>query len=95
MVRNLIVLLVIGLVAGVIAREVTPSGRYLSTVATVPVGLTGSFVGNLLGGVLHDRGSALTRAGWIDSITGAIVVLGGHLAVSGRRGIRTCGAWSC
>jgi uncharacterized membrane protein YeaQ/YmgE (transglycosylase-associated protein family) len=86
---NLIVLLVIGLVAGFIARAVIPGKQDLSIVATIVLGIIGSFVGNLLGGLISGRGFELAPAGWIGSIIGAIVVLGVYVAVTGRRGSRT------
>ena len=85
MIWNLIVLLVIGLVAGFIARAVVPGKQNLSIVATIVLGVIGSFVGNLLGGIISGRGFELGTAGWIGSILGAIIVLGVYVAVTGRR----------
>ena len=89
MIWNLIVLLVIGLVAGLIARAVIPGKQDLSIVTTILLGIAGSLVGNLLGGLLSGRGFELGTAGWIGSIIGAIIVLGIYVAVSGRRGSRS------
>ncbi|MGY1709348.1 GlsB/YeaQ/YmgE family stress response membrane protein [Geodermatophilus sp. SYSU D00758] len=89
MIWNIVVLLVIGLVAGLIARAVIPGKQDLSIVATIGLGVVGSFVGNLLGGLLSGRGFELAPAGWIGSIVGAIIVLGVYVSVTGRRGTRT------
>ncbi len=89
MIWNIIVLLVIGLVAGLIARAVIPGKQDLGILATIVLGIIGSFVGNLLGGILSGRGFELGTAGWIGSIVGAIIVLGVYVAVTGRRGART------
>ena len=89
MIWNIIVLLVIGLVAGLIARAVIPGKQDLSILATIVLGVIGSLVGNLLGGLISGRGFELGTAGWIGSIIGAIVVLGVYVAVTGRRGARS------
>ncbi len=88
MIWNIIVLLVIGLVAGLIARAVIPGKQNLSILATIVLGVIGSFVGNLLGGLISGRGFELAPAGWIGSIIGAIIVLGVYVAATGRRGTR-------
>ncbi|KQR46118.1 putative membrane protein YeaQ/YmgE (transglycosylase-associated protein family) [Frigoribacterium sp. PvP120] len=84
-------LLVIGLVAGFIARAVVPGKQNLSIVATIVLGVVGSFVGGLLGFLLfqHDPTDGFFQpAGIIGSIIGAIVVLVIWVSVSGRRGAR-------
>ena len=88
MIWNIIVLLVIGLVAGLIARAVIPGKQDLGILATIVLGIIGSFVGNLLGGILSGQGFVLGTAGWIGSIVGAILVLGVYVAVTGRRSTR-------
>jgi uncharacterized membrane protein YeaQ/YmgE (transglycosylase-associated protein family) len=74
----LIYLLVIGIIAGFIARAVVPGRDPMSFWATVAVGVVGSFVGGFLGYVLFnedfDEGS-LQASGIIGSIVGAIIVL--------------------
>jgi uncharacterized membrane protein YeaQ/YmgE (transglycosylase-associated protein family) len=77
-------LLVIGLVAGFIARAVVPGKQNLSIVATIVLGVVGSFVGRV---VLEEQ-EAEQPAGIIGSIIGAIVVLVIWVSVSGRRGAR-------
>ena len=89
MIWNIIVLLVIGLVAGLIARAVIPDKQDLGVGAPIVRWVIGSFVGNLLGGLISGRGFGLGTAGWIGSIIGAIVVLGVYVAVTGRRGARS------
>ncbi|SCX37379.1 Uncharacterized membrane protein YeaQ/YmgE, transglycosylase-associated protein family [Klenkia marina] len=88
MLWNIIVLIVIGLVAGFIARAVIPGKQDMSIVATIVLGIIGSLVGNLLGGLISGRGFELGTAGWIGSIIGAIVVLGVYVAVTGRKSVR-------
>lgn len=74
----LLYLLVIGIVAGFIARLLVPGRDSMSFWATVAVGVVGSFVGGFLGYVLfgHDFDEgAIQASGIIGSIVGAVIVL--------------------
>lgn len=64
-----------GLLAGVVARMVVPTGRRYGCLGTILLGVAGSFVGGALGSLISDDGIALDRANWIGSILGAIVIL--------------------
>jgi len=80
-------LLVIGLVAGFIARAVVPGDDSMSIGATILLGIVGSFVGGFLGYVLthHDSNDgAFQASGIIGSIVGAIIALLIYRAVRGR-----------
>jgi uncharacterized membrane protein YeaQ/YmgE (transglycosylase-associated protein family) len=83
---NIIVLIVVGLIAGFIARAVIPGKQAMSVGATILLGIIGSFVGNLLGSLIRGDGFQLGAAGIIGSIIGAIIVLGIYVAVRGRSG---------
>ncbi|WP_409329477.1 GlsB/YeaQ/YmgE family stress response membrane protein [Trujillonella humicola] len=85
MIWNIIVLIVIGLVAGLIARAVIPGKQDLSILGTIVLGIIGSLVGNLLGNVISGNGFEIGTAGFIGSTIGAIIVLGIYVAVTGRR----------
>jgi len=83
---NIIVLIVIGLIAGFIARAVIPGKQSMGILATIVLGIIGSFVGNLLGALLFSPHKfEFGTSGLIGSIIGAIVVLGIYVAVMGRR----------
>lgn len=85
---NIIVLIVIGLVAGFIARAVIPGKQSMSILATIVLGIIGSLVGNLLGSLIFaPHEFTLGTAGWIGSIIGAIVVLGIYVLVTGRKSV--------
>jgi uncharacterized membrane protein YeaQ/YmgE (transglycosylase-associated protein family) len=91
----LIVWLLVGLVAGAVARLVVPGRDPLGVVGTLVLGLTGSVIGGLLAVALTDRTMAeFTAAGLLGSVLGAIValivyrVLQPHGRVTGRRGAR-------
>ena len=72
---GLLAWIVVGLVAGLVARAVVPTSRNLGCLGTVVLGIIGSLVGGTLASVARDDGFALARSGWIGSILGAIVVL--------------------
>jgi len=85
-------LLIIGIIAGFIARAVVPGPDPMGIGATLLLGIVGSFVGGFLGAVLF--GKDLDTEGWfqasgiIGSILGAIVVLLIYrLATRGRHGV--------
>ncbi|HEU5486552.1 MAG TPA: GlsB/YeaQ/YmgE family stress response membrane protein [Microlunatus sp.] len=85
----IISIIVIGLIAGAVARLVIPGRQNLSIVMTIVLGIVGSFVGGFLGYLLFgaDAGGGLLQpAGIIGSIIGAIIVLLIWGAVSRRRG---------
>ena len=71
-------LLVIGLVAGFIARMLLPGKDSLGVGGTLVLGIVGSFVGGFLGyllfGVDFDEG-ALQASGIIGSVVGAVIAL--------------------
>jgi uncharacterized membrane protein YeaQ/YmgE (transglycosylase-associated protein family) len=83
----IIYLLLIGLVAGFIARAVVPGGDPMSVWGTILLGIIGSFIGGFIGYVLthHDaEDGAFQASGIIGSIVGAIIALLIYRAVSGR-----------
>jgi uncharacterized membrane protein YeaQ/YmgE (transglycosylase-associated protein family) len=71
-------LLLVGVIAGALARLLVPGRQHLSIAMTIVLGIIGSFVGGFLGYVLFhkDAGSGfLQPAGIIGSVIGAIIVL--------------------
>ncbi len=85
---SLLWLLVIGLVAGLLARVIVPGKDSMSMVATLVLGVSGSLVGGLLLGLvtggLRDRGFG--PAGLIGSVIGAVIVLLVYNRWTARRG---------
>jgi len=74
----IIVLIVVGAIAGFIARLLLPGRDPMGVVATIVVGIVGSFIGGFLGYLLFGKDSgegALQSSGIIGSIVGAIIVL--------------------
>ena len=72
---GLLAWIVVGLVAGLVARAVVPTGRHLGCLGTIVLGIVGSVVGGTLASVARGDGVDLATSGWIGSILGAVVVL--------------------
>ena len=73
---NLCGWIILGLVAGLIARAVMPGKQSMGLIATTLLGIGGSFVGGFLASIL--RGGSwrvMQPSGYIGSILGAIVLL--------------------
>jgi uncharacterized membrane protein YeaQ/YmgE (transglycosylase-associated protein family) len=83
-------LIIIGLIAGFIARALVPGRDSMSIPATIALGIVGSFVGGFLFYVLHIGGSdsGFKPARLIGSIIGAIIALVVYNAVTGRKHAR-------
>jgi uncharacterized membrane protein YeaQ/YmgE (transglycosylase-associated protein family) len=84
----IITLLLVGLVAGYIARALVPGRDPMGVLATMLLGVVGSFIGGFLGYVLFGKDvseGALQPSGIIGSVIGAIVALLVWRAFSRRR----------
>ena len=94
MLAFIVILLVVGLIAGAIARLLLPGRDPIGLVGTIALGVLGSFVGGFLQNLLFYHTLAITRihpAGIIGSVIGAFVVLlllraSGHERGHSRRG---------
>ncbi len=94
MIGTIIGLIVIGLIAGFIARALVPGRQSMSVLQTLLLGVVGSFVGGFLGRILFGSGDGFVQpASWIGSIIGAVIVLLVYLQVKKRSatGARTAG----
>lgn len=67
--------LLIGLIAGFIARALVPGPDPMGWLGTMVLGIVGSLVGGTLAALLFGGTLALSAAGIIGSIIGAIIVL--------------------
>jgi len=71
-------IIVIGLIAGALARLVVPGRQNISIGMTILLGIVGSFVGGFLGYLIFQSDAPdgfLQPSGIIGSIIGAIIVL--------------------
>ena len=83
---NLIWWLLVGLIAGAIARLVVPGRDPLGVFGTILLGLVGSVIGGFVGDLLTAGDQDLSPAGLIGSILGAIAALLIYRFVVSRRG---------
>jgi uncharacterized membrane protein YeaQ/YmgE (transglycosylase-associated protein family) len=87
MIGFILYLIVIGLVAGFIARALVPGRDSMSVPATILLGIVGSFIGGFIGYVLTHKDAndgAFQASGIIGSIVGAIAALLVYRAINGR-----------
>ena len=85
MIGTIVGLLVIGLIAGLIARAVVPGRQSMSVLQTILLGVVGSFVGGSLGWILFGRGDGFIQpSSWIGSLIGAVIVLLVYLLIKRR-----------
>ena len=90
MVTSIIGWIIFGAIVGVIARFLMPGRDAMGWVATIVLGILGSFAGGFLANLLFRGDVAVNSpASWIGSIIGAIVLLAIYRAVVGRRTVRT------
>jgi uncharacterized membrane protein YeaQ/YmgE (transglycosylase-associated protein family) len=68
---------IIGLVAGALARLIMPGRDPMGIIATILLGIVGSILGGLASWAIwpSERATGIPRAGLLLSIVGAIVVL--------------------
>lgn len=87
----IITLIVVGLIAGALARLLVPGKQDLSIPMTIVIGIVGSFVGGFLGYLIFDNDGSdgfLQPSGLIGSVIGAVIVLVIWIKVGGRSTVR-------
>ena len=79
---NIIVTIIVGIVVGILARFFYPGAVNLGFWMTTLLGIGGSLVGGIVGGMLWKASDGrFHRAGWIMSILGAMALIWLYLNV--------------
>ena len=82
---GLIVFLIVGLIAGFIARALVPGPDRMGWIGTMILGVVGSFVGGTLAALLFGGSLEVSPTGLVGSVVGAIIVLLVWRAMGGER----------
>lgn len=72
---GILIWLLVGLVAGALARFLLPGEDPMGFVGTMILGLIGSLVGGFLGNLVSDGDFDVTSAGLVGSVVGAVIAL--------------------
>jgi uncharacterized membrane protein YeaQ/YmgE (transglycosylase-associated protein family) len=72
---GIIVWLIVGFIAGLIARFLVPGADPIGWLGTLLLGLVGSLIGGFLGNLLFDGQWDVTAAGIVGSVIGAVIAL--------------------
>jgi uncharacterized membrane protein YeaQ/YmgE (transglycosylase-associated protein family) len=84
-------LLIIGLIAGALARLLVPGRDPIGIGGTIVLGIVGSFIGGFLGFLIygHDKGDGFVQpSGVIGSVIGSVIALLIYRRIGGRRSVR-------
>jgi uncharacterized membrane protein YeaQ/YmgE (transglycosylase-associated protein family) len=85
---SILAFIVLGIIAGFIARAVMPGRQAMGFIATALLGMVGSVLGGFIGSLISgDRVFDLHAAGLIGSVIGALLVLLLTGAGRGRRAL--------
>ena len=84
---GIIVFLIVGLIAGFIARALVPGPDPMGWLGTMILRVVGSFVGGVLLSLVTTGTFEISATGILGSIVGAIIVLLIWRAMGGRRGV--------
>ena len=68
---------IVGLIVGFIARLIYPGGQHMGLITTMVLGVAGSYVAGLVGGMIHGdkEDGAVHPAGFLYSIVGALALI--------------------
>jgi uncharacterized membrane protein YeaQ/YmgE (transglycosylase-associated protein family) len=72
---GILIWILVGLIAGALARFLVPGRDPMGVLGTIVLGLVGSLVGGFLGNLLFDAELDVTAAGVVGSVIGAIIAL--------------------
>ncbi len=68
---------IVGLIVGILARFFYPGTVHIGWIASIVLGIAGSYLAGLLGNLIHKRDSSqpFHPAGFVYSILGAMVII--------------------
>ena len=75
---GIILLLIVGAIAGFLARAIVPGKDSMGIIPTVVLGVVGSFIGGFIGALIFGKDALdglLQPSGIIGSIVGAVIAL--------------------
>ena len=78
MIGLIITIVIVGLIAGALARLLVPGKQHMSVLTTLVLGIVGSFVGGFLGYLIFHKDASqglLQPSGILGSVIGAVIVL--------------------
>lgn len=81
-------LIIVGLIAGALARLLVPGRQDISILMTIVLGIVGSFIGGFLGYLIFHKDSSngfFQPSGIIGSVIGAVIALLIWTRVNGNR----------
>jgi uncharacterized membrane protein YeaQ/YmgE (transglycosylase-associated protein family) len=94
---GIIAWIVLGLAAGMIAKQLVPGKDPQGLVITALIGIAGALLGGFLATQLFNVDGIqgfFNLATWVTAIVGAVVLLLGYHMVTGRRSGRRSGRWA-
>lgn len=87
----IITLIIVGLIAGAIARLLVPGRQDIGVLATIVLGIVGSFIGGFLGYVIFHKDAQdgfFQPAGLVGSVIGAVIALLIYTRMGSRHTVR-------
>lgn len=87
---GIIAWVVLGLLAGAIAKMIMPGDDPGGFIITILIGIVGALLGGWLGGLIFnvELGGFFNLSTWILAIVGSLILLGVYRLVVGRRAVR-------
>ncbi len=83
--------IVLGLIAGAIAKLIMPGDDPGGIIVTILIGIVGALLGGFLASAIFSvsvNDSFFQLSTWISAIVGSLILLGIYRAVAGRKAVR-------